>query len=80
MKQQLPETLRFVGASGTWAASRVHFHKPLDAEIATLASLNSFSSMPSPERLKRRRNYLLNRLHESGRITDEQLKPALAEP
>lgn len=84
LKQRLPEICRFDrgSASGAFVASRMFFHKRMDqltpGEIATIAALSS-SSWSDRERVRRGRDQILTKLHGSGRLTEQQLKDALAE-
>ena len=84
LKQQLAENTRFLnGGSGAFAAGWVAFHKRPEqltlAEIATLAALTD-SPPDRPDRLKRKRDSILTRLRDAGRLTDVELRDALASP
>lgn len=68
---------------GASAAAEAHFQKSIwalsPAEIATLAAISA-NPVSQATRLKRHRDWILMKLRDTGRITDEQLKVALAEP
>ena len=75
-------------AYGFAAAGQTYFGKSLDkltlAEAAMLAGLpkapSSYNPIASPQRAKRRQQYVLRRMHELGYITDAQYAQALAAP
>jgi penicillin-binding protein 1A len=75
-------------AYGIAAAAEVYFGKKLDelnlAEIATIAGLPQAPSddnpVTSPEKAKMRRGYVLRRLRELHKITDNEEKAARAVP
>lgn len=75
-------------AYGFGAAAEVYYDKELDqlstAQIAMLAGLpkapSSFNPLRNPERALIRRNYVLGRLHELGKISPEDYQNSLAEP
>src|SRR5436190_7577881 len=76
------------GAYGVVAAADTYFQKPLDkltlAEAAFIAALpkapNNYSPIRHPQAAKARRDWVLNSMAETGRITPEQAKAAAAEP
>lgn len=69
---------------GFGAASDVYYGKPLNelsaAQVAMLAGLpkapSSFNPIRNPERAKIRRNYVLSRLHELGKLDSTQYQTA----
>ena len=73
---------------GVVAAARTYFDKELDeltlSEVAIIAGIPQGPSIMnpfnSPERAATRRSYVLGRLLELGRISDEQYQRALTEP
>ncbi len=75
-------------AYGVVAAAEFYFGKQLDelslAEAAMLASIPKFPSsgnpITNPDRAMLRRNYVLDRMHEVGFISADELKLAQAEP
>ncbi|HEX4873198.1 MAG TPA: PBP1A family penicillin-binding protein [Nevskiaceae bacterium] len=75
-------------AYGVGAAAQVYFGKPLDqlsiAQAALLAGLPKAPSrdnpVASPERARERRDYVLRRLREIGKLSELELQAALAEP
>jgi penicillin-binding protein 1A len=74
-------------AYGVEAASRSYFHKKVKdisiAEAALLAGLvkapSSYAPTRDPNRARERQLYVLRRMHETNKITDDQYKVALAE-
>ncbi|HEV7499619.1 MAG TPA: transglycosylase domain-containing protein, partial [Vicinamibacteria bacterium] len=77
-----------IGITGVGQAARHYFGKEvadLDlAESATLAGMirapNAYSPLRSPERCQQRRDLVLRLLREEGKITEAQLREAVAEP
>jgi penicillin-binding protein 1A len=75
-------------AYGFAAAAQTYFGKSLDqlslAEAAMLAGLpkapSSYNPIASPQRAKRRQQYVLRRMRELGYITDAQYAQAAAAP
>ncbi len=75
-------------AYGFAAAAQTYFGKSLDqltlAEAAMLAGLpkapSSYNPIASPERAKRRQQYVLHRMRELGYIDDAQYAQAVAAP
>ena len=75
-------------AYGVAAAAQIYFNKPLDgltpAEAAILASLpkapSRFNPIANPERLKIRRDYILQRMEELGYLGSAEVAQARAEP
>ncbi|HET9484371.1 MAG TPA: transglycosylase domain-containing protein, partial [Xanthomonadales bacterium] len=73
---------------GVVAAADFYYGKTLEqlshAEAAMLAAIPKFPSsgnpLQNPERALERRNYVLQRMHEVGFITADELKVATAEP
>ena len=76
------------GAYGVAAAADTYFHKTLDkmtlAEMAILAGLpkapSSYSPTENPQKAKNRQRYVLGRLRTTGKITEDEMKKAMAEP
>ncbi|AMO98186.1 penicillin-binding 1 (Peptidoglycan synthetase) transmembrane protein [Collimonas arenae] len=72
---------------GFAAASSIYFDKPLEqvtvAEAAMLAGLpkapSAYNPVANPQRAQVRQHYILQRMHELGYITADQLQQALAE-
>ena len=77
-----------IGITGVGQASRYYFGKEVSdldlAESATLAGMirapNAYSPFRNPEKAKQRRDLVLRLLREEGKITEAQLREALAEP
>jgi penicillin-binding protein 1A len=75
-------------AYGFGAAAEVYYDRELDqlstAQIAMLAGLpkapSSYNPLRNPERALIRRNYVLGRLYELRKISQEDYQEALAEP
>ncbi|MBL4672658.1 MAG: penicillin-binding protein 1A [Arenicella sp.] len=75
-------------AYGFAAAAEVYYEKELTelstAEIAMLAGLpkapSTFNPLRNPERALVRRNYVLGRLHELGKIDQDHYQSSLAQP
>ncbi len=75
-------------AYGFGAAAEVYYSKELGqlsiAQIAMLSGLpkapSTFNPLRNPERALIRRNYVLGRLNELGKITESDYKAALLEP
>lgn len=73
---------------GFGAAAEVYYGKPLNeldaAQVAMLAGLpkapSSYNPIRNPERAKTRRNYVLGRLHQLGKLNDEELALAIEMP
>src|SRR5262249_46365398 len=76
------------GSYGVAAAALGYFNKTLDeltlSEIAYLAGLpkapNNYNLVLHPDQAKERRNYVIGRMLEDGKITQEQADRAMAEP
>ncbi len=76
------------GSYGVAAASLDYFNKSMDeltiAEAAYLAALpkapNTYNMLRNPEGARDRRNWVISRMVEDGRITPEQGEAAKAEP
>ncbi len=76
------------GAYGIAAASDIYFRKPVKdltlAEASLLAGLpqapSRYSPIHNPLRAKDRQHYVLGRMKAIGKITEAQMKAALAEP
>src|SRR5436190_16308273 len=76
------------GAYGVVAAADTYFQKPLDkltlAEAAFIAALpkapNNYNPIRHPQAAKARRDWVLNSMAETGAVTPEQAKAAMAEP
>ncbi|MFJ2987238.1 penicillin-binding protein 1A [Collimonas sp. NPDC087041] len=72
---------------GFAAASSIYFDKPLEqvtvAEAAMLAGLpkapSAYNPVANPQRAQVRQHYILQRMHDLGYITTDQLQQALAE-
>ena len=92
-KQEILETYLnkiFLGqrAYGVGAASQVYFHRePAELSWAQAATLAGLPKAPSrdnpvvaPVRAKERRDYVLRRLHQLNKISDEDYQAAVAEP
>jgi len=79
---------RSVSINGFGEAADFFFGKPVThltiAESATMAGLikgpNSYSPYRNPERSRKRRDFVLNRMHLKQWINDAELKTQLAEP
>ena len=77
-----------IAITGAGQAARHYFGKEVSdldlAESATLAGMirapNAYSPFRSPEKTRQRRDLVLKLLREERKITDEQLRAALAEP
>jgi penicillin-binding protein 1B len=77
-----------VALRGVSAATRAYFGKEVHqltlGEAALLAGMirapNNYSPAINPERARERRNVVLGRMHELGRISDAQLEAARREP
>jgi penicillin-binding protein 1B len=77
-----------VAVRGVSAATRAYFGKEVHqltlGEAALLAGMirapNNYSPAINPERARDRRNVVLARMHELGRITDAELEAARHEP
>ena len=75
-------------AYGLHAAAQVYYGKPVAelslAQLAMIAGLpkapSAFNPVTNPARALERRNWILHRMFELGRITQAQLDVALAEP
>jgi penicillin-binding protein 1A len=75
-------------AYGVEAASRGYFHKSVKeitvAEAALLAGLvqapSKYSPSKNPMRAKERQLYVLRRMQETGKISEEEYKKAIVEP
>ncbi|SFF23522.1 penicillin-binding protein 1A [Fontimonas thermophila] len=75
-------------AYGVGAAALVYFGKPVDAlnlaEMALIAGLPKAPSRDNPianrERARERRDYVLRRMRELGRISESEYQAAVAEP
>ena len=75
-------------AYGLHAAAQVYYGKPVAelslAQLAMIAGLpkapSAFNPVTNPARALERRNWILRRMFELGRITQAQLDAALAEP
>ena len=73
---------------GFGAAAEVYYGKPLnqlnEAQIAMLAGLpkapSSYNPLRNAERAKVRRNYVLKRLYELGKLSDEQYSHSIQAP
>jgi penicillin-binding protein 1A len=76
------------GAYGVATAADTYFQKPLDkltlAETAFIAALpkapNNYNPVRHPQAAKARRDWVLAGMAETGAITPEQAKTAMAEP
>ncbi len=76
------------GSYGVAAASLDYFNKSMDeltiAEAAYLAALpkapNSYQMLRNPDGARERRNWVISRMEEDGRISAEQAAAAKAEP
>ena len=76
------------GSYGVSAAGQFYFNKALNEleihEIAYLAALpkapNNYHPRKNHDAALARRNYVINRMHEDGYITEEEADAALAEP
>jgi penicillin-binding protein 1B len=77
-----------IGITGVGQAARHYFGKEVSdldlAESATLAGMirapNAYSPFRSPEKCKQRRDLVLRLLRDESKITDAQLREAVAEP
>jgi penicillin-binding protein 1B len=77
-----------IGITGVGQAARHYFGKEVTdldlAESATLAGMirapNAYSPFRNPERCQQRRDLVLRLLREEGKITEAQLREAVAEP
>ena len=75
-------------AYGVSAAAKVYYGKTVDdltlAEAAMIAGLpkapSRYNPIVNPERAKIRRNYVLRRMFELSKITEQEFKDALASP
>src|SRR5690606_16361050 len=75
-------------AYGVEAASKGYFHKRVNditiAEAALLAGLvqapSKYSPSKNPVRAKERQLYVLRRMFETGKISEEEYKKAVVEP
>ncbi len=84
----LNETYLGAGAYGVAAAAQTYFQKPLDqltlGEIAFLAALpkapNNYNPVRFPKAAKARRDWVLMSMAETGAITKDQAKAAIAVP
>jgi penicillin-binding protein 1A len=76
------------GAYGVAVAALTYFNKSIEeltiSECAVLASLPKAPSQYNPEknlpRAIERKNYVINRMHDDGYITDDEAQAALKEP
>jgi penicillin-binding protein 1B len=77
-----------IGITGVGQAARSYFGKEVTdldlAESATLAGMirapNAYSPFRNPEKATQRRDLVLRLLRQEGKITEAQLREALAEP